>query len=377
LENIMKITSVKTYHLKHQLPRAVGCSTLLYSERDALLVRIATDEGLVGWGETAPLGGVRGLIDDQLAAILIGQDPREHRKLWRQLWGPNFGNGLAVGAVDTALHDLRGKALGLSIAELYGGRLRDRVPVYASALNYTEGVEPEKQYPEEAARLVARGFRALKMRIGRFEPRRDLAVVAAVRAAVGPDVKLMADGNGAYTLPTAVRVGRELERLGLAWFEEPLPEAPNYAGYEELRQKLDIALAGGEVLDSRGAARELLCRGAFDIIQPDVSLCGGIGECLFVAEMARLWGVQCNPHCWAGAIAIAATLHVLALLPDATWGHSAETPMLELDLIENPFRDKLVTRPLQVKADGFIDVPRGPGLGIEVDEDAVKHYQCG
>src|SRR5262249_20373571 len=155
--------------------------------------------------------------------MLIGQNPLEHRRLWRQLWGANFGNGLAVGAVDTALHDLRGKALGLPITDLYGGRLRERVPIYASALNYTEGIDPRKQYPEHAGGGVARGFRAMKMRIGRFEPSRDLAVVAAVRDAVGPDIKLMADGNGAYTLPTAIRVGRELDRLGLYWFEEPLP----------------------------------------------------------------------------------------------------------------------------------------------------------
>lgn len=371
----MKITTVKTFHLKHKLPRAIGCSTLLYAERDSLLVKIGTDEGLVGWGETAPLGGVRGLIEDQLAAQLIGQDPRDHRKLWRRIWGANFGNGLAVGAVDIALHDLRGKALGLSIADLYGGRLRDRVPVYASALNYTEGVELEQHYPAAARAAVAQGFRAMKMRIGRFAPRRELAVITAVRDAVGPDVQLMADGNGAYTLPTAVRVGKELERLDLTWFEEPLPESPHYAGYPELRQKLDIALAGGEVLDARGTGHELLRRGCFDIVQPDVSLCGGIGECLFVAEMAALWGVQCNPHCWGGAITIAATLQILSLLPNATWGHTAEAPMLELDLIENPFREKLTTRPPGIDGDGCMEVPRGPGLGIDIDEDAVRRYE--
>lgn len=371
----MKITSVKTYRLKHKLPSAVGCSTLLYSERDALLVKISTDEGLVGWGETAPLGGVRGLIEEQLAPMLIGQDPLQHRKLWRQIWGPNFGNGLAVGAVDTALHDLRGKILKLPVAELYGGRLRDRIPVYASALNYTEGRDAQKQYPEDAAALVKRGYRAMKMRLGRYGPKHDVAVAEAVREAVGPDIKLMADGNGAYTLPTSIRVGRELDRLGFYWFEEPLPEA-HYAGYPELRQKLQIALAGGEVLDSRGVAKDLLCKQAFDIIQPDLSLCGGIGECLFVAEMASLWSVQCNPHCWGGAITIAATLHVLSLLPDATWGHSAESPMLELDLIENPFRDRLATRPPETTKDGYMEVPKGPGLGIEIDEEMVKRYEC-
>jgi D-galactarolactone cycloisomerase len=369
----MKMTAVKTYHLQHHLQRSIGPSTSMYQFRDTLLVKISTDDGLAGWGETDALGGVRGMIEEQLGPLLIGQDPRDHRRLWRQLWGPNFGNGLAVGAVDVALDDLRGKALNLSIAELYGGRLRDRVPAYASGLNYTEGREPEELYPEEAAALAAQGYRAVKMRIGGLPARRDLAAVSAVREAVGPMMKLMADGNGAYTLSTAIQIGKELEQLGLYWFEEPLPQ-PHYAGYEELRDKLDIAIAAGEVLDSRGAARDLIERRAMDIIQPDITLCGGLTEALFIAEMARLWSIQCVPHCWGGAIAIAATLQLLSLLPDPTWARATEPPMLELDVSENPFRDELLRRPIQV-SDGCVDVPTGPGLGIEVDEEVVKRYE--
>jgi D-galactarolactone cycloisomerase len=369
----MKITSVKTYHVRHHLPRRIGVSRLFFSVRESLLVNIATDEGLVGWGETVPLGGVRGMIEEQLGPLLVGQDPLDHRRLWRQLWGPNFGNGLAVGAVDIALHDLRGKAMNLSIAELYGGRLRECVPAYASGMNYTEGREPEKQYPEEAMALVARGFRAMKMRIGALPIRRDLAVVAAVREAVGPEIKLMADANGAYTISAAIQVGNELERLGLYWFEEPLPQA-HYTGYEALREKLHIAIAAGEVLDSRGSARELITRRGMDIIQPDPSLCGGIAEALFIAEMAYLWSVQCMPHCWGGAITIAATLQLLSLIPDPTWARETETPMLELDVNENPFRDELLRKPIHFR-DGTVDVPTGPGLGIEVDEEVVKRYE--
>jgi D-galactarolactone cycloisomerase len=369
----MKMTSVQTFLLQHRLPRAIGPSTAYYTLRDALLVKIGTDEGLAGWGETAPLGGVRGMIDEQLAPALIGQDPLQHRRLWRELWGPNFGNGLAVGAVDMALLDLRGKVLNLSVADMYGGRLRDQVPVYASAMNYTEGLDPEEQYPREALEQVEHGFRALKMRIGGLPLTRDLNAAAHVRDAVGPDIRLLADGNGAYTLSTAIQAGHELERLGFYWFEEPLPQANHYAAYEVLTDKLDIALAGGEALDSRGEAKELIVRRAFHIIQPDVSLCGGIAECLFVAELARLWGIQCNPHCWGGAIVIAATLQVLSLLPDTSWARTTETPMLELDVYENPFRDELVTHPVQVR-DGLVAVPTGPGLGIEVNEDVVKHY---
>jgi D-galactarolactone cycloisomerase len=307
---------------------------------------------------------------------LVGQDPLQHRLLWRQLWGPNFGDPLAAGALDIALNDLRGKALNLSIAELFGGRLRDRVSVYASAMNYTEGVDPAEQYPEEAARLVQeRGLRALKMRIGGQPLSSDVAVARAVREAVGPDVKLMADGNGAYTLNTAIQMGRELERLAFYWFEEPLPQ-PGYVGYEVLASTLDISIAAGEVLGSRESFKEVLQRRAMDIVQPDVSLCGGIGECLFIAELARMWGIPCIPHCWGGGITLLATIHLLSLLPDASWARGTESPMLELDVYENPFRDELLAQPIQVK-DGMVDTPAGPGLGADVVEEVLQRYRVG
>jgi D-galactarolactone cycloisomerase len=247
------------------------------------------------------------------------------------------------------------------------------VPAYAAAMNYTEGQDPEKQYPAEAVALAKRGFQAMKMRLGGLPMKRDVATAAAVREAVGPDIKLIVDGNGAYALGAAIRMGRELERLGYYFFEEPLPQM-DYAGYEVLTSKLDIPIAGGEVLDSRGRAKEVIVRRAMRIIQPDVSLCGGFEEVLFIAGMARLWGLQCFPHCWGGAIVIAATLQLVSLLPDASWARTTETPLLELDVYENPFRDKLVTKPVAIRLDGLIDVPTGPGLGIEVNEDVVKEY---
>ncbi|MBX3015666.1 MAG: mandelate racemase/muconate lactonizing enzyme family protein [Caldilineaceae bacterium] len=371
----MKITGVETYLLQYELGRAIGPSTMLYPYRTTLLVKISTDEGLVGWGETAPIGAAQAVIQQQLGPTLLGQNPLEHRRLWRQLWGANFGNPLAVAALDLALHDLRGKALNLSVAELYGGRLRDQVPVYGSAMNYTEGVAAEEQYPAEAAALVERGFRALKMRVGGQPLPRDVAAATAVREAVGPDILLMADGNGAYSLAKAIKMGRALEELDFYWFEEPLPQ-PDYAAYEILADKLDIAIAAGEALGSRGAFKEVLSRHAMDIIQPDVSLCGGFAECLFIAEMGRLWGVPTMPHCWGGAVVVAATLQFLSLLPDASWARTTEIPMLELDTYENPFRDRLVTTPAQVTA-GMVAVPTGPGLGIEIVEEVITQYRIG
>ena len=370
----LTITKVETFPLSHKLPKAVGPSVALSNVRETLLVKISTDSGLVGWGETADVGGTRGIIEEHLKTVLLGKNPLSHRKLWQAMWGANFGDGRAVAGCDLALHDLRGKALGQSIAEMYGGRQRDRVMAYAAAMNYTEGVRPEDQHPAEASVLAKRGFLAMKIRTGRFGFKRDLDVMQKIRQAVGPDVRLLTDGNGAFTLPQAVKFGKELEKLDFYCFEEPLPQAPNYAGYDVLTQSLDIGVSGGEVLDSRATAREHIIKRSFDIIQPDVSLCGGIAEVLFICEMARLFGIQAMPHCYAGAIVIAATLHVNALLPPHYQGFTGgDEPMLELDTYENPFRDVIVAKPFEIKQ-GYVDVPTGPGLGIEIDEDVVKKY---
>lgn len=369
----LTITKVEVFPLIHPLPRAIGVSIALGKSRDALLVKISTDSGLVGWGETSDVGGTRGIIEDHLKPILLGKNPLEHRKLWRDLWGFNFGDGRAVAGVDIALHDLRGKALGMSVAEMYGGAVRDKVMPYAAAMNYTEGVRPEDQFPEEAAGLAKRGFQAMKIRTGRFENKRDLAVLAKIRETVGPNIRLLTDGNGAFTLPQAVKFAKELEKLDFYCFEEPLPQGLDYAGYDALTASVDIALAGGEALDSRSRAREHIVKRSFDIIQPDVTLCGGIAEVIFIAEMARLFSMQCVPHCWSGAIAIAATMQVLAVLPPYTAGFTSDEPMLEFDTFENPFRDEVITKPFALDK-GYMTIPTAPGLGIEVDEDAVKKY---
>jgi D-galactarolactone cycloisomerase len=371
----LKITQVKTFHLKHTLKRPFGASVSvpLSTTREALLVRIQTDVGIVGWGETAPISGAQGAIEGQLGPLLIGRNPLEYRRLWRDLWGANFGNGLAVGAVETALNDIRGKSLNLPVAELFGGRLRDRVPVYVSALNYVEGREIEEEYPAIAADMVKRGQKAIKMRLGRYSVARESAVAAKVREVVGPKVKLMADGNGAYTMGPALRMGHILHDLDFEFFEEPLPQAPRYAAYEELRKKLPLPLAAGEVIDSRATAKDLIDRRAMDVIQPDLSLCGGLGEALFIAETAALAGIGCVPHCWGGDILIAASIHLLSLLADPHWGLPTDTPLLELDQSENPWRDGLATERFELR-DGQITVPKGPGLGIEVNEEVVRRY---
>lgn len=369
----LTITKVETFPLEHKIPKAIGPSIAQSNMRETLLIKISTDSGLVGWGETADVGGTHGIIEEHLKHVILGKNPLQTRKLWSAMWGPNFADGRAVAGVDMALHDLRGKALGLSIADMYGGRIRDKIMVYAAAMNYVEGQDAEKQHPPEAAELKKRGFLAMKIRTGRHGHKKDLAVMEKIRAAVGPDIRLLTDGNGAFTLPQAVKFGKELEKLDFYCFEEPIPQAANYAGYDVLTRELDIAIAGGEVLDWRGSARDLIVKRCFDIIQPDVSLCGGVAEVLFIAEMARLFSIQALPHCWAGTVTTAATLQILSLFPQHYLGSDVgDEPMMEHDVYENPFRDD-ITKPFQLKK-GYFDVPTGPGLGIEIDEDVVRKY---
>ncbi|MFP6762207.1 MAG: enolase C-terminal domain-like protein, partial [Planctomycetaceae bacterium] len=229
-------------------------------------------------------------------------------------------------------------------------------------------------YPRQAEEKVAQGFKALKMRLGRYPVRREIRVAEAVRKTAGPDIQLMADGNAAYTMKGALDMGQALSDLDFDFWEEPLPQAPDYAGYERLREKLTLPLAGGEALADRVAARRLLNRQCFDIIQPDIALCGGIGELLFIAELAALSSVQTVPHCWGGAILIAGTVHLLSIMDDPTWGHPTDVPLLELDQSENPWRTEITDVSFHVDKTGHVPVPTRPGLGITVDERAVRKF---
>ncbi len=369
----LRIARVEVIPLTAPLAVPRGPSILTYGKRETLFIKLITDTGLVGWGETYRLAGVEGALRDVLTPLLIGRDPLQLRKLHAEMRGATFDNGFAVGGIDLALHDLYGKSLGVPVHQLYGGALRSSVEAYASLPGYYDDRGPEAHWLDEAHALVARGFHGLKYRVGRFDPRRELPLLAHVREAVGADIRLMADGNAAHSPDQALRMAHGLHELDFEWLEEPLPQS-GYSGYPELRAKMPLPLAGGEGLLNRTAASNSLARGCFDIVQPDVSICGGIGETLFIGELARLSTVRCIPHCWAGALTFAATLHVTALLPDISRMPGNEQPLLEFDVTENPFRDDVVLGDPFALHDGRVAVPTAPGLGIDIDEDALRHY---
>jgi D-galactarolactone cycloisomerase len=366
----MTIERVETFVLVHQMERGRGPSIANYRTRESVLVKITDSSGAVGWGETYASAGINQILG-HIGAMFVGKDPLRARELWTLAW--NAANSdTATSVLSIAIDDLRGKLLNMSVAQLYGGPLRTRVRAYASSGGYWDGVDPKDSWPDEIAELTAAHFTAVKMRVGRYPIRHELALLEKLRTDY-PQLDFMADGNAAYTLPRAIEMAKGLAHLRYKWFEEPTPQT-DYAGYERLRDAVDLPFAGGEGLVTRGEVREFLLRGCVDIIQPDVAMCGGVGESQFMADLARLYAVQYVPHMWGGALMVAATMQVLALLPDTTKSPASEKPWLEYDQTENPFREHLLKIPFAIGTDGWFEIPQGPGLGVEVDEEFVARY---
>jgi len=342
---------------------------------DTTLVRIETDTGVVGWGEAkAPVAPrvTQAIIHDLLRDLLIGADPRRVEVLWETMYasmrlrGHEGGFLLeALSGVDIALWDVIGKALGEPIHRLLGGAYRDRIPVYASGVPSTLAApgEPDHQRMLDAAASAReRGFEGLKMAIGR-DPDADVASVAAVRTFLGDDVAIFADAAGNYDVATSIRVGRELERLGVGFFEAPLPHE-QIEGYAEVARALAIPIAN-DVITSRYQVLRYLRQGALDVVQPDVCRAGGLTELRRIAVLTDAFGVACTPHVSIGsAIHFVASFHAAAAMPNLV--------RQEYWFGDNPLGDALLERPALTLEGGEVAVPMGPGLGIAIDEARVR-----
>lgn len=352
----------------------------LYKTRGSCIVEIETTDGIIGWGECyGPSQVARAYIDTQLAPRVIGRDPFDVEVIWEDLYNrikDYGGKGMvtsAMSGIDIALWDIVGKACGKPIHKLIGGAFRTQVTAYATGLYFIDMNRLIEEAVEEAQAFASEGFKAIKMKIGLGDPRLDIARVEAVRKSVGDDMRLMVDANHCFTVPQAIRIGRELERLNVEWFEEPIsPE--DLDGYIEVTRALDMAVAGGENEFTRWGFRDIVVRKAMDIVQPDVCAAGGITECKKIATLASAHGVECVPHAWGSAIGLAATLHFLAALPDQPPSFRPMPPLLEFEQCENPFRDHLATSPI-VQKGGVVDIPQGAGLGIDVDRSVLERYR--
>ena len=352
----------------------------LYKTRGSCIVEIETADGIVGWGECyGPSAVAKAYIETQFAPRIIGRDAFDVEVIWEDLYNrikDYGGRGMATSAlsgIDIALWDIIGKSCGKPIHKLIGGAYRTEVTAYATGLYFIDMNRLVEEAVEEANEFVGNGFVAIKMKIGLGSPKLDIERVAAVRKAIGDDVRLMVDANHCFTVPQAIRIGRELEKLNVEWFEEPIsPE--DVDGYVEVSRSLDMAVAGGENEFTRWGFRDLVVRKAMDIIQPDVCAAGGISECRKIAALASAHGVECIPHAWGSAIGLAATLHFLAALPDQPPSFRPMPPLLELEQCENPFRDLLSVEPI-VQQGGKVQIPTGAGLGIEINRSVLDRYR--
>jgi D-galactarolactone cycloisomerase len=354
----------------------------LYKTRGSCIVEIETADGITGWGECyGPSAVAKAYIETQFAPRIVGRDAFDVEVIWEDLYNrvKDYGaRGMvtsAMSGIDIALWDIIGKSVGKPIHKLIGGAHRTEVTCYATGLYFIDMDRLIEEAVEEAQQFVAEGFTAVKMKIGLGDPKLDIRRVAAVRDAIGPDLRLMVDANHCFTVPQAIRIGRELEKLDVEWFEEPIsPE--DIDGYVEVTRALDMAVAGGENEFTRWGFRDLVVRKAMDIVQPDVCAAGGISECRKIATLASTHGVECVPHAWGSAIGVAATLHFLAALPDQPPSYRPMPPLLEFEQCENPFRDHLSVEPI-VQRRGKVQVPTGAGLGIEIDRSVIARYRVG
>jgi D-galactarolactone cycloisomerase len=381
----MKIAAVRCHALRAPIEDTFYYSQGYYGARSAVLLEVVSDEGLCGWGDCA---GDAALLPTYVAAHvtprLVGQDPRDWQRLWHALGGLGALEGAnapaavhygALSGAQVALLDLAGRAAGLPIYRLLGGAFRERVKVYATGLYRLERWQTLDAWRaglvEEALSYRAQGFSLCKVKIG-FRPEDDVRLVHAVREAVGSGMGVAVDANCAWDAATAIRVGRQIESAGVAWYEEPLPPG-DLAGYREVRRAVAIPVSGGESLAGPSAFREMIQGRAVDIVQPDVAVCGGISTLQRVQALADANGVRLVPHCWGSALSLAASLHYLATVPDGPPAGTPTAPLLEYDRSENPLRDALLIDNLRQEG-GSLPVPQGPGLGVTVDPEALRRF---
>ena len=374
----MRISSIKTYNLTSDLEIPFGWSQGWIDRRSVGILRIDTDDGLTGWGEGCG-GPAAAVVNEVFSPLLMGQDPMNRNGLWQRMFHSVYnGNnavgfaGSAISAVDIALWDLAGKAVGLPVSDLLGGRVRDKVAVYATGLYYTEGEFPDRLL-DEARGYVDAGFKGMKTKVGGLPMDEDVRRVIALREAIGPDIRLMIDANQAYNATSAIRIGKQLADCDITWFEEPV-NARDIEGYLQVKSHLPMAISGGENLRTRYEFSDFLARRAYDIVQPDVMNVGGITEMRAVAMTANAMGVQVNPHVWGSPIMIAASLHLASTLPPCPPARDpqpyVQEPVMEFDRTPSRIREGLAKQAFD-QVDGYLHVPTGPGLGIEIDEDVL------
>lgn len=355
------------------------------SAQDGVIIKVYTDEGIVGYGEvdSAPWV-VKAIIDSPvshricqgLGQAIIGEDPFETDKIWEIMYLSSMFYGRrgaavhAMSGIDIALWDIKGKALGMPVYKLLGGAHRDKVRAYGSTLMpYTP-----QDAAQEALKWKQMGFTAVKMGWGGFElaPQKCVGLVEAARAAIGDDMDLMLDigfiPSPDHPVTPAGRLAliNELHRYHPYWIEEAVyPD--DYDGYKMLAERSDLRIAGGENEATRYGFKQLIEYCGLAILQPDITRCGGLTEAKKIAAIASAHHARVIPHAWSSGIVIAASLHFIAS------EHNSD--LLEYCVWDTPIRKEMLAEDFAVR-DGYVDVPQGPGLGVTISDEAIEKYRC-
>ena len=355
----MKITDVECLVLDRQFP----------------FVRVYTNEGIVGIGECFRRQPqvVKTLIDCTLKSVLVGQDPLDTELRWQDMVRAGSASDMggavycAIAGLDIAMWDIKGKALGMPIHKLLGGKLRDKIRMYASSMR--RDLSPVEE-AERAASFVEDGYTAYKLHSGvpgAMDDPADQTVetVREVRAAVGDHIEILVDVNGAFSTHHAMEIGRALEDLGVFHFEEPRPHY-DLQGLATIADALDIPIASGEMIYTHWQYRDLILQGRVDILQPDIVKVPGFTEFQRIAALASAFGKPITVHNTQPTISTVAHLHVCAAYANMPYAQ-------EYNIEPTSIRDEwpILKTPLEVK-DGYLEVPDGPGLGVELDEEVVK-----
>lgn len=373
----MQIRDVKTYVLEAALAEPFAYSQAWYERRGACLVEIVGEDGTSGWGEAFGPARLTAPIVEYYKPLLIGADALATEAIWQNLYNrlrDHGQKGLAIealSAVDIALWDLKARHFGLPVHRLLGGPLRTRVEAYATGFYRRRDGDPLSYLVEEAHQRIAEGFHAIKLKLG-FGLAADVQLCREVRRAIGDGVAIMVDANHAYDAVAAIRLGRAIEPFDISWFEEPVPPE-DHASYREVKAALAMPIAAGEAEFTRWGFRPLISPRLVDILQPDVCAAGGISECKKIADMANAFGVRVNPHVWGTGVGLAASLQLIAALPHNPPGLYPIEPLLEFDRSEHPIRMAVLQEPIEQHG-GWVEIPQGPGLGIEIDRAALARF---
>ena len=373
----MKITDIKTSVIK-----GFG--------GDWVLIKVVTDEGIEGLGETFPTWANQGKGIKEMILwmkeLLVGEDPTDIDRLWNKMYqrqiyrGASMAGALttAISGVEIALWDITGKAYNLPVYKLLGGKHRDKIRVYS---DYHGGdTDDPKEFAERAIEVVEQGFTAIKMDIDlkkwrdtqdyntpmrQNELRHLNSLVAAVREAIGPDIDLAVDCHSGFDTPAAIKLAHALEPYHLLWLEEPIP-AKNVDAMAQIKSSTETPICLGENLYTRYEFKEIFQKQAADIISPDVQKTGGILESKRIADLASIYYVPVAPHCVTSPIGQMASVHLCASI--------ANFLILEWHMIDTPWWEELVITEEPIVQDGYIKVPEKPGLGVELNEEAVGKY---